>query len=75
MDIRLEIQQLLDRLDNDEIAEILPIIEQFVAAKERARGPNLLDSLREIKIDGPADFSRNIDFYLYGVKRVEPDER
>jgi hypothetical protein len=75
MNIRLAIQQMLDRLDDDELAELLPIIEQFVAAKEREKGPSLMDSLREIKIDGPEDFSRNIDHYLYGVKRVEPHPR
>jgi hypothetical protein len=75
MNTRLAIQQLLDRLEDDELAKLLPIIEQFVSAKKRKKALNLMDSLREIKIDGPEDFSRNVDYYLYGVKRVEPNER
>jgi hypothetical protein len=75
MKIRMAIQLLLDRLDDDELAELLPLIEQFVAAKEREKKPSLMESLMEIKIDGPEDFSLNIDHYLYGAKRAESGKR
>jgi len=34
-----------------------------------------MSKLKNIKIDGPEDFAENIDLYLSGEKRIEPDIR
>jgi len=36
---------------------------------------SLMSKLKNIKIDGPEDFAENIDLYLSGEKRIEPDIR
>jgi len=36
---------------------------------------SLISKLKNIKIDGPDDFAANLDLYLSGDKRIEPDIR
>ena len=47
-----------------------PVRVIIIAEEESSPKPktSLLSSLRQIKINGPADFSENIDAYLNGEK-------
>ena len=67
------IQAQLDLLNDDELDDLHRLIEQFIRSRRKGDEPGLLEQLMEIKIDGPEDFSRNIDLYLTGKKRVEPN--
>jgi hypothetical protein len=67
--------------NEEELSEIALLIERFVKSKNErlgsspvrseGTGPSLFASLRETLIDGPEDFSRNLDLYLRGEKRID----
>lgn len=42
---------------------------------EQSSKKSLMWKLKQIKIDGPEDFAENLDLYLSGEKRIEPDIR
>lgn len=67
MNIREEIIESINTLPESE----LPAVKEFITSRPRAKKSGLLRRLSEIKIDGPADFSRNIDLYLSGEKKIE----
>jgi hypothetical protein len=41
----------------------------LIKPKTKNRKPTLLEKLKKIQIDGPEDFSNNLDVYLSGEKR------
>ncbi len=59
-----KVQDLPDRV----LPEVFEIVEEI---EEKEKRPSLMQRLREIKIDGPPDFSRNIDLYLNGEKQFD----
>jgi hypothetical protein len=75
MTTKQAIQEQIDRLDEEDLVDLYALIEQFIASRRGKRQPSLMESLRAIKIDGPEDFSSNLDLYLSGEKRVEPNPR
>jgi len=64
------IQAELDRLSEPALQELYPVVRDFVARKApAAKKPGVLSQLKEIRIDAPEDFSRNLREYLYGDKK------
>ena len=65
----------IDHIDDQYIDELHKLIQRFIAekarSKDKAKPKELMAGLRKIKIQGPADFSENLDDYLNGEKRVE----
>jgi hypothetical protein len=47
------------------------IKKRFTETKEPTVKPGLLARLQTIQIDGPEDFSENLDLYLSGEKHAE----
>lgn len=74
---RERIVKELDKLEDAELKALHGLVKDFVKAKKSSRRPqqdsSLMQSLRAIKIEGPADWSRNLDLYLSGEKRAEDD--
>jgi hypothetical protein len=48
-------------------------IKQFIQSKRPAKPRSLMATLRGIQIDAPPDFAANLDLYVSGEKRAEPD--
>src|SRR6266550_2646424 len=48
-------------------------IKHFIQSKRQAKLRSLMAALRDIHIDAPPDFAANLDLYVSGEKRVEPD--
>jgi hypothetical protein len=68
MTIREEIVAKVQNLPEN----LLPEVFEFVAkVEEKEKKPGLLRRLQKIKIQAPPDFSRNIDLYMSGEKKVE----
>ncbi len=44
-------------------------------SKQSDNKSSFMSKLKSIKIDAPEDFANNIDQYVSGEKRVEPDIR
>ena len=68
MNIREEIVAKVRHLPEN----VLPQVYEFVdKLEEKEEKPSLMQRLRKIKIQGPRDFSRNIDLYMSGEKKIE----
>ncbi len=67
MTIREKIVSKVQKLPDSALAEVYEFVENL----DKDDGePSLMERLRKIKINGPRDFSRNIDLYLSGEKKV-----
>jgi hypothetical protein len=73
MSILEKINAEIANLGEDNLKELHELIKSFVAEKNHACKPGIMAKLKEIKIEGPSDFSANLDQYLSGEKRVGPD--
>lgn len=65
----------IDNLNEEELNEIVNLIRSFAGPRSTGRKQSLMSSLLEIQIDGPEDFAANLDLYLSGEKREEPNIR
>ncbi len=68
MNIREEIVEKIQRIPENRLSEFCKVVEEFVEEKPKE---GLLKRLQKIKIDGPPDFSRNIDLYMSGEKSLD----
>ncbi len=68
MNIREEIVEKIRQIPENRLPEFYKVIEEFV---EKERKPGLMERLRKIKIDAPPDFSRNVDLYMSGEKKID----
>ena len=68
MNIREEIVAKVQNLPENILPEVYKIVEEL---ERKDKKPGLLRRLQKIKIEAPADFSRNIDLYLNGEKSIE----
>ena len=68
MNIREEIVAKVQNLPENLLPEVFQFVEKI---EEKEKKPGLLRRLQKIKIQAPADFSRNIDLYMNGEKKVE----
>lgn len=65
----------IDNLDEQSVDAVYQLVREYAQSKPAKRSGDLLTRLQEIKIDGPEDFSENLDLYLYGEKRFPDDVR
>lgn len=71
MTIREMIEEELDKLSEDRLVDVLQMVRSSGLRGSSPPGEGLMARLRGIRIDGPADFSENLDDYLTGEKRIE----
>ena len=67
------IQAELDTLSDEDLDGLYIVIKQFIQSKRHAKPRSLMASLRDIQIEAPPDFAANLDQYVSGEKRAEPD--
>jgi hypothetical protein len=67
------IQAELDALSDEDLEALYTVIKQFMESKRHAKPRSLMATLRDIQIDAPPDFAANLDQYVSGEKRAEPD--
>jgi hypothetical protein len=60
------IKQQIDSIPEERLGELHQLIKEFARSKNAQKKGNLMAKLRQIKIQGPKDFSKNIDAYLSG---------
>ena len=61
MTLREQIDTELDRLSEQELDALYPIVQRFIEARKNAGKTGIMNRLRQIKIEAPADFSINLD--------------
>ena len=65
--IKLEI----DRVADERLEELYSVVKSYSQSPAQNGGRSLMSKLREITIEGPEDFSENIDLYLTGEKTID----
>lgn len=73
MTIREKLLAEIDSMDDRAVDAVYQLVRQHRASQGGQRQGDLLTMLQEVKIDGPADFSKNLELYLYGEKSVSGD--
>lgn len=69
MEIREQIIEEVQKIPEQHLSEFHEVVKEFVEKKSK---PTLMERLRQIKItDLPPDYSRNIDLYLSGEKKID----
>jgi hypothetical protein len=72
MTVREEIVAKVQNLPENLLPEVFEFVEKI---EEKEKKPGLLRRLQKIKIQAPADFSRNIDLYMSGERKNQYSER
>ena len=67
------IQAELETLSDEDLEALYALIKQFIQSKHSAEPQSLMAALRGIQIDAPPDFAANLDRYVSGEKRAEPN--
>lgn len=70
MTIREQIVSKVQNLPEGALQEVYEFVEKIDESLDK-KPLTLMQRLRKIKIQGPPDFSRNLDLYLSGEKRVD----
>ncbi|HKP54408.1 MAG TPA: hypothetical protein VJ183_17355 [Chloroflexia bacterium] len=64
----------IDRLSEEDLKELYALAVSFAKSRDAAnKSENIMSKLRRIKIHGPRDFATNLDSYLSGEMREEPN--
>ena len=71
MSIREQIVSKVQKLPESALPDVYEFVEKIGEQSGMSEQPSLMQRLRKIKIEGPRDFSRNIDLYLSGEKKIE----
>jgi hypothetical protein len=64
------IKSELDRVPEERLEEVYEVVKLYSRPGTPRNGGSLLSKLMKIKIDGPEDFSENLDLYLSGEKTI-----
>lgn len=64
------IAQEIDRINDNDLEALYELIKTFSWLRRMDKKSSLMSQLRQIQLDGPEDFSRNLDLYLSGEKYV-----
>jgi hypothetical protein len=51
------------------------MIKRFAESRKNGKKQSFMSKLKSVKIDAPEDFAANLDLYMSGEKRVEPNLR
>ena len=60
------IKMEIDNVPEERLDDLHQLVKEFSKSKNSGGKGNLMAKLRQIKIQGPKDFSKNIDAYLSG---------
>ena len=63
----------VDAISDEYLDELYNMIKKFVESRENGKKQSFMSKLKSIKIDAPEDFAANLDLYMSGEKRVEPN--
>jgi hypothetical protein len=67
------IQAEIERLSEEDLDELYAVIKHFTQSKRHAKPQSFMAKLKRIQIEAPEDFAANLDLYVSGEKRGEPD--
>ncbi len=65
----------VDRISDEYLDELYSMIRRFVESRKIGKKQSFMSKLKSIQIDAPEDFAANLDLYMSGEKRVQPNLR
>jgi len=60
----------IEKVPEERLEELYEIVKIYSQRESEKNGNTLFKKLRTISIEGPADFSENLDLYLSGEKNL-----
>lgn len=69
----IKFKQCLSLLEQAQVVTKNIEFKNVAQSKQFNSKPSFMSKLKSIKINAPEDFATNIDQYVSGEKRVEPD--
>lgn len=60
------IKSEIERVPEERLEELYEVVKIYSRTETESNGGTLFSKLRNITIDGPEDFSENLDLYLSG---------
>jgi hypothetical protein len=64
------IKSEIERVPEDRLEELYEVVKIYSRTETENNGESLFSKLKKISIDGPEDFSENLDLYLSGEKTI-----
>lgn len=64
------IRSEIERVPETRLEELYEVVKIYSRTETESNGGTLFSKLRNITIDGPEDFSENLDLYLSGEKTI-----
>jgi len=64
------IKSEIERVPEERLEELYEVVKNYSATGTNNNGDTLFSKLKKISIDGPEDFSENLDLYLSGEKTI-----
>lgn len=64
------IKSEIERVPDERLEELYEVVKIYSRTETENNGSSLFSKLKKISIDGPEDFSENLDQYLSGEKTI-----
>jgi hypothetical protein len=64
------IKSEIERVPEECLEELYEVVKIYSRTETESNGETLFSKLKKISIDGPEDFSENLDMYLSGEKTI-----
>lgn len=64
------IKSEIERVPPERLKELYEVVKVYSRTETENNGNTLFSKLKKISIDGPEDFSENLDLYLNGEKTI-----
>ncbi|HYJ88469.1 MAG TPA: hypothetical protein VEW46_20550 [Pyrinomonadaceae bacterium] len=64
------IKSEIERVPEERLEELYEVVKVYSRSETESNGGTLFSKLMKISIDGPRDFSENLDLYLSGEKTI-----
>lgn len=64
------IKSEIERVPDERLEELYEVVKVYSRSETETNNGTLFSKLKKISIDGPEDFSKNLDLYLSGEKTI-----
>jgi hypothetical protein len=64
------IKSEIEKVPDERLEELYSVVRTYSERTDNGDGRSFMSKLKEITIEGPEDFSENIDLYLTGEKTI-----
>ena len=64
------IKSEIEKVPDERLEELYSVVRTYSEGTGNGDGRSFMSKLKEITIEGPEDFSENIDLYLTGEKTI-----